>query len=47
MRRALPRQVGLTKEEPRRFVEVNGNVEEQPGVVFSWYPACLQSRRRH
>jgi exonuclease SbcD len=42
---ALPRQVGLTKEEPRRFVGVNGNVEEdKPGL--SLIVSCLPSITR-
>ena len=42
---ALPRQVGLTKEEPLRFVGVNGNVEEgKPGL--SAIVSCLPSVTR-
>ena len=40
----LPRQVGLTKEEPRRFVAVNGNMEDKPG--FSLIVSCLPSVTR-
>jgi exonuclease SbcD len=41
---ALPRQVGLTKEKPRRFVGVNGNVEDKQG--FSLIVSCLPSVTR-
>ena len=41
---ALPRQVGLTSEEPRRFVAVNGNVEGKPGL--SLIVSCLPSVTR-
>ena len=37
----FPRHVGLTKEEPRRFISVNGNVEGKPG--FSLIVSCLPS----
>ena len=41
---ALPRQVGLTKEEPRGFVGVNGNVGDKPGL--SLIVSCLPSVTR-
>jgi len=41
---ALPRQVGLTKEKPRRFVGVNGNVEDKQGC--SLIVSCLPSVTR-
>jgi exonuclease SbcD len=40
----LPRQIGLTSEEPRRFVGVNGNMEGKPGL--SVIVACLPSVTR-
>jgi exonuclease SbcD len=40
----LPRQVGLTSEEPRRFVGVNGNMEGKPGL--SVIVSCLPSVTR-
>jgi len=42
---ALPRQVGLAKEEPRRFVGVNGNIEgkSQLSVIVSCLPSVTRA----
>ncbi len=40
----LPRQVGLTKEEPRRFIVLNGNIEDKPEL--SLVVSCLPSVTR-
>ena len=37
----LPRQVGLTSEEPRRFVEINENLESKPEPLL--VVSCLPS----
>ena len=41
---SFPHQVGLTNEEPRRFIEVNGNVEGKPEL--SLVVSCLPSVTR-
>lgn len=41
---ALPRQIGLTKEKPRRFFPVNGSIEEMPEL--SLVVSCLPSVTR-
>ena len=43
----LPRQVGLTKRGAAQIRRGQRKRGGQAGVVFSSYPACLRSRRRH
>jgi exonuclease SbcD len=40
----LPKQVGLTKEEPRRFIVLNGNIEDKPELCL--VVSCLPSVTR-